>query len=131
MSFSSHLNHYTSDSSRSPSALFQHTTAKSPSSRLFGGINKNIETANDPAHPYYDDRNRKTTNWVVVHVEFRAKFKDMVGLKQLQEHAAGGKPLADIQVLRQKRLSVSRVSAEEWRFVLGLADAAAAADAAE
>ena len=127
--FSSHLNHYTFDSSRSPSVVFQHITAKIPSSRLLGGIKKTIETANDPAHPYYDGRNQKTKNWVVVHVEFRAKFKDMVGLKQLQDHAAGGKPLADMQVLRQKRLSVSRVSAEEWRFVLGLADAAA--DAAE
>lgn len=51
----------------------------------------------------------------------------MIDLKQLQDHAARGKPLADMQVLRQKRLSVSRVSAEEWLFVLGLADAAAAA----
>ena len=66
----------------------------------------------------------------MVHVEFRAKFKYMVGLKQLQDHAAGGKPLADMQVLRQKRLSVSRVSADEWRFVLSLADADAAAAAA-
>lgn len=52
----------------------------------------------------------------------------MVGLKQLQDHAAAGKPLADMQVLRQKRLSVSRVSAEEWRFVLGLVDSASVAD---
>lgn len=50
----------------------------------------------------------------------------MISLKQLQDHTAAGKPLADMQVLRQKRLSVSRVSAEEWRFVLGLVDAAVA-----
>lgn len=52
----------------------------------------------------------------------------MISLKQLQDHTAAGKPLADMQVLRQKRLSVSRVSAEEWRFVLGLVDAASVAD---
>jgi len=33
-----------------------------------------------------------------------------------------GKPLAEMQMLRQSRLSVSRVSGAEYRFLLGVAE---------
>lgn len=57
-----------------------------------------------------------------MHVEFRRKFAAPVTLKEMRTHAAQGGPLADMQMIKQSRLSVSRVSGEEWAFLMGLAE---------
>ena len=57
----------------------------------------------------------------MVHVEFRRKFKNFVPLEDLKSNAKSGGGLEGFQVLKQPRLSVSRVSKKEWDFVLGLA----------
>ena len=46
----------------------------------------------------------------------------MVTLKELQKHGKEeDAPLKGMQVLRMSRLSVSKVSEDEWKFVMGLA----------
>ena len=57
-----------------------------------------------------------------MHVEYRAKFKEIVKLKDLQKFAQLGGVLKDMQTLRQSRLSVSKVSKKEWDFIWNLAE---------
>jgi predicted RNA-binding protein with PUA-like domain len=57
-----------------------------------------------------------------VHVEFRSKFKQLIGLKELRDMGKMGSPLENMQLLKQSRLSVSRVSADEWVYLMGIAD---------
>lgn len=57
-----------------------------------------------------------------MHVEFRRKFATPVTLKEMRTHAGPGGPLAEMQMMKQSRLSVSRVSGEEWAFLMGLAE---------
>ena len=82
-----------------------------------------IESAFDPDHPYYDPKSKADDpKWSLVHVEFRRKFPDIVKLKTLQQFAKPGGVLENLQTLRQSRLSVSKVSKEEWDFILNLVE---------
>ncbi|CVK94507.1 uncharacterized protein FMAN_03582 [Fusarium mangiferae] len=73
--------------------------------------------------PYYDPKSTKEKPiWDLVHVEFRKKFAVPIGLKELRELGKPGGPLEMMQLLKQSRLSVSKVSGEEWRFLCELAD---------
>lgn len=56
-----------------------------------------------------------------MHVEFRRKFKNQVTLNDLKAHAQAGKPLENLQTLKQSRLSVSSVTPAQWRFIHELA----------
>lgn len=64
-----------------------------------------------------------------MHVEFRSKFPVPIGLKELRAMGAAGGPLEDMQMLKQSRLSVSKVSAEEWEHLVGVAEEKAKAGA--
>jgi predicted RNA-binding protein with PUA-like domain len=85
---------------------------------------KSIVTAQDPKAAYYDpkDTDPEKPKWSVVHVEFRRKLKEMITLSELREFAEKDGKLAQMQMLKQSRLSVSKVSKEEWQFLLGVAD---------
>lgn len=75
-------------------------------------------SAHDPKAPYYDPKSKQSDpKWSVVHVEFRRKFKVPITLKELREMGTAG-PLENMQLLKQSRLSVSRVRAEEWEHLL-------------
>jgi len=77
-------------------------------------------SATNPKHPYYDSKSDpENPRWFHVHVGFREKFSGLVSLKELQSHKEA--ELKDMQVLKQSRLSVSRVSKAEWEFILELA----------
>ena len=81
------------------------------------------ETAFDPEHPYFDEKSiRDKPKWCVVHVEFRNKFAEMVKLKELQKYAKDGGVLQNMQMLKQSRLSVSKVSKKEWDFIMTLVE---------
>lgn len=54
----------------------------------------------------------------MVHVEFRKKFKNPITLQELKLLQAGNKELANMQMLKQSRLSVSKVSKNEWDFLM-------------
>lgn len=64
-----------------------------------------------------------------MHVEFRSKFPVPIGLKELRAMGGAGGPLEDMQMLKQSRLSVSKVSAEEWEHLVGVAEEKAKAGA--
>ncbi|KAI9042625.1 DUF55-domain-containing protein [Aspergillus affinis] len=106
-------------------AFFYHSNCRVPG---IAGIMEIVqehspdESALDPAHPYYDEKStREDPKWDVVHVEFRRKFQNYVPLDELKSNAKSGGKLESFQVLKQPRLSVSRVSKKEWDFVLDLA----------
>lgn len=81
-------------------------------------------SAHDPKSAYYDPKSTAAApKWSVVHVEFRRKFAAPVTLKEMRAHAGAGAPLEGMQMMKQSRLSVSRVSEAEWAFLMGLAEA--------
>lgn len=43
-------------------------------------------------------------------------------LNDLKENSEAGKPLENLQTLKQSRLSVSSVTPAQWRYILELAD---------
>lgn len=82
-----------------------------------------LVSAHDPKAPYYDASSKPSDpKWSVVHVEFRSKFEVPIGLKELRAMGAPGKPLENMQMLKQSRLSVSKVSAAEWKYLMGVAE---------
>lgn len=52
-----------------------------------------------------------------MHVKFLKKLEKLISLKELQKFYQPGEKLANMQVLRMSRLSVSKVSKQEWEFV--------------
>ncbi|KAK4178938.1 PUA-like domain-containing protein [Triangularia setosa] len=106
-------------------AFFYHSNCKEP------GIMGTMEivqehspdlSAHDPTAPYYDPKSKPSDpKWSVVHVKFRHKFTVPITLKELKELGAPGKPLGNMQLIKQSRLSVSKVSAAEWEFLEALA----------
>ncbi|KAH7382893.1 PUA-like domain-containing protein [Cadophora sp. MPI-SDFR-AT-0126] len=78
-------------------------------------------SAHDPSAPYYDESSKPTDpKWSVVHVTFKQKLRTPITLKELKEwQAEKGHPLENMQMLRMTRMSVSKVSEGEWRFLLG------------
>lgn len=80
------------------------------------------ESAFDPEHPYYDPKsNRDDPKWVAVHVEYRRKLDKLVTLQDLKTHGETGKPLENLQMIKQARLSVSSVTPAQWKYILELA----------
>lgn len=94
-----------------------------PDKRITNPSSSHIVTAHDPKCPYYDPKSKPSDpKWSVVHVEFRSKFAVPIGLKELRSLGGPGGPLEDMQMLKQSRLSVSRVSADEWEYLVEVAE---------
>ena len=98
--------------------LFYHSSCAEPG---IAGIAEVVskpypdETQFDPASKYFDDKaTRESPRWI--HVDVKGKRKTpLVSIAQLREHEA----LADMVVLRKgNRLSITPVSAKEWRFIV-------------
>ncbi|KAI1117903.1 PUA-like domain-containing protein [Nemania sp. NC0429] len=106
-------------------AFFYHSNCKEPG--LVGTMEIVQEhspdlSAHDPKAPYYDPSSKpEDPKWSVVHVEFRSKFARPIGLKELREMGKPGQPLENMQMLKQSRLSVSRVSPSEWEYLIDIA----------
>ncbi|KAJ4298230.1 hypothetical protein N0V90_006129 [Kalmusia sp. IMI 367209] len=106
--------------------FFYHSNAK-PSGIV--GILKVVEeakideTAFDEKDPYYDKKSvRGKERWWCVGVEFVRKFPDVVDLARIKEEARKGGPLEGMQLVTNSRLSVSRVSREQWEYLLEIAE---------
>lgn len=78
-------------------------------------------SAHDPKAPYYDSSSSpENPKWSVVHVEFRQKLKEPITLKELKGwYGEKGHVLGEMQMLKMGRMSVSKMSGEEWRFLVG------------
>ncbi|CAJ2509667.1 Uu.00g146930.m01.CDS01 [Anthostomella pinea] len=103
-------------------AFFYHSNCKEPG---IVGTMEIVEehspdlSAHDPKAPYYDASSKPSDpKWSVVHVKFRSKFTQSIGLKELREMGKPGQPLETMQMLKQSRLSVSRVSPAEWEHLM-------------
>ena len=109
-------------------AFFYHSNCKTPGIVGTMEIVKEAspdESALNKNDPYYDPKaTRDNPNgWVVVHVEFRQKFDHPVFLDQLKNLAKDHQEIENLPLLKQPRLSVSKVSPEEWNFILKQAGA--------
>ncbi|CAK7210179.1 hypothetical protein SBRCBS47491_000689 [Sporothrix bragantina] len=113
-------------------AFFYHSNTKEPG--IVGTMTIVQEhspdlTAHDPKTAYYDPNAAadaaagKDPKWSVVHVQFRSKFAHPITLRDLRAMGGPGQPLESMQMLKQTRLSVSRVSAAEWKHLMGVAKA--------
>ncbi|KAH7001065.1 PUA-like domain-containing protein [Ilyonectria destructans] len=107
-------------------AFFYHSNCKEPAIVGIMEIVKEFSedrTARQPGTPYYDPSSTKDKpKWDLVHVEFRKKFAVKIGLKELRELGKPGGPLENMQMLKQSRLSVSKVSGPEFKALCELAD---------
>ncbi|QSZ31424.1 hypothetical protein DSL72_000989 [Monilinia vaccinii-corymbosi] len=105
-------------------AFFYHSSCKIPA---IVGIMEIVEehspdlSAHDPKAAYYDPKSSPDDpKWSVVHVKFRQKLKTPITLKEIKAwFEERGNALNNMQMLKLARLSVSKVSSEEWRFLVG------------
>ncbi|KAI6714787.1 hypothetical protein PZA11_005080 [Diplocarpon coronariae] len=105
-------------------AFFYHSSCKVPA---IVGTMEIVEehtpdlTAHDPSAPYYDASSKPSDpKWSVVHVTFKQKLQTPVTLQELRAwQAEKGSVLGNMQMLKLTRMSVTRVSAEEWEFLVG------------
>jgi predicted RNA-binding protein with PUA-like domain len=104
-------------------AFFYHSSCDVPGIAGIVSIVKDgypDETAFDPKHHHYDpDSKPQAPRWYVVDVKLVRKFRRIITLDELRQHAA--KKLKDFVLLRRgNRLSVMPVTNKDWEFVLTL-----------
>ena len=75
----------------------------------------------DRKHAHYDpDSNPKDPRWYMVDVRLEQRFSRVISLDELRTHANG--KLSELLLLKRgNRLSITPVSAAEWRFICSLA----------
>ena len=78
-------------------------------------------TAFDRKHAHYDpESDPKAPRWCMVDVRLEQRFSRVISLDELRRHADG--KLRDLLILKRgNRLSITPVSAAEWRFIGSLA----------
>lgn len=78
-------------------------------------------TAFNSKHAHYDpDSNPKDPRWYMVDVRLEQRFSRVISLDELRKHANG--KLRELLILKRgNRLSITPVSAAEWRFICSLA----------
>ena len=104
-------------------AFFYHSSCDVPGIAGIVGIVKEgypDATAFDPKHHHYDpDSKTDAPRWYVVDVKLVRKFRRIITLDELRQHAA--KKLKDFVLLRRgNRLSVMPVAQKDWEFILTL-----------
>ena len=103
-------------------AFFYHSSCKEPG--CVGICEVAVEaavdaTALDPNHKYYDAKSDPAKpRWFGVEFKYVRHLRRPVTLQELKMHKDG--PLASMDLFRQSRLSVQRVSKAEWEFILAL-----------
>jgi len=78
-------------------------------------------TAFDRKHAHYDpESDPKAPRWYMVDVRLEQRFSRVISLDELRRYADG--KLRDLLILKRgNRLSITPVSAAEWRFICSLA----------
>ncbi|KAG9627484.1 DUF55-domain-containing protein, partial [Aureobasidium melanogenum] len=77
----------------------------------------------DKSSAYYDPKsNPSKPKWMLVHVELRRKFSEKLTLKDLQKFSQPGGALAGMELFKQSRLSVTKVTKPQWDFIMSQVD---------
>ncbi|KAH0365608.1 DUF55-domain-containing protein, partial [Aureobasidium melanogenum] len=77
----------------------------------------------DKSSAYYDPKSDPAKpKWMLVHVEFRRKFSEKFTLKDLQKFSQTGGALAGMELFKQSRLSVTKVTKPQWDFIMSQVD---------
>ena len=104
-------------------AFFYHSSCEVPG--IAGIVRVVREAYPDPtqfdrASEYYDPAStREAPRWVCVDVRFERRIEPVITLAELREHASG--PLREMVILKRgNRLSVTPVSAAEWRCIVSM-----------
>ncbi|CAD0093193.1 unnamed protein product [Aureobasidium mustum] len=84
----------------------------SPDTNAFDKSSAYYDPKSDPAKP----------KWMLVHVEFRRKFGEKFTLKDLQKFSQPGGALAGMEIFKQSRLSVTKVTKSQWDFIMSQVD---------
>ena len=76
-------------------------------------------TAQNPDSKYYDPKSSSDNpRWFMVDVKFMRKFKRIITLGELKQHADA---LGDIALLRKgNRLSINPMTKQQWDFIVEL-----------
>ena len=76
-------------------------------------------TAQNPDSKYYDPKSTSDNpRWFMVDVKFVRKFKRVITLDELKQHADA---LGDMALLRKgNRLSINPVTKKQWDYILAL-----------
>jgi predicted RNA-binding protein with PUA-like domain len=103
--------------------LFYHSNCKEPGIVGTATVSSTAypdETQFDPKSDYHDPKStREDPRWSLVDVTFERKLKRTITLEEVKQHAdALGEGFALTQ--RGSRLSVSPVTAAQWKFLLAL-----------
>ena len=104
-------------------AFFYHSSCEVPG---VAGIVKVVRAAYadptqfDAKSEYYDAAStRDAPRWFAIDVQLERRFDSVITLPELREHAAGA--LRDMVILKRgNRLSVTPVTAAEWRCIVAL-----------
>lgn len=104
-------------------AFFYHSSCEVPG---IAGIVKVVREAYpdptqfDRSSEYYDPAStREAPRWVCVDVQLERRIEPVITLAELREHASGG--LREMVILKRgNRLSVTPVSAAEWRSIVAM-----------
>ncbi|KAJ9643917.1 hypothetical protein H2199_003783 [Coniosporium tulheliwenetii] len=109
-------------------AFFYHSNTKTPA---IVGIMEIVEEAHVDdsqfdanSHKYDAKSSQENPKWHCVSVAFKQKFPEPVTLSELKRYAKSGGILENMQLFKQSRLSVSKVSKAEWNFIMSLVDEA-------
>ncbi|OLL25018.1 Thymocyte nuclear protein 1 [Neolecta irregularis DAH-3] len=78
-----------------------------------------IDTAWDENHPYFDHKSQKEDpRWFMVDVQFTRHLNRIITLTNLKQYKFT--QLSNLEMLKRSQLSVSKVSKEDWEFIIGL-----------
>jgi predicted RNA-binding protein with PUA-like domain len=105
-------------------AFFYHSSCEVPGIAGVAAIQREAypdATAFDRKHDHYDpDSDPEKPRWYMVDVKLVRKFKRVITLDELRQHATG--KLANMIVLKRgNRLSITPVTKSEWSFIESLA----------
>jgi predicted RNA-binding protein with PUA-like domain len=111
------------DVSKGDQAFFYHSSCEVPG---IAGIVQVVRAAYpdptqfDRASEYYDPAStREAPRWFCVDVRFERRIEPVITLAELREHASG--VLREMVILKRgNRLSVTPVSAAEWRCIVAM-----------
>ena len=71
----------------------------------------------DPKSDYYDSKSKKENpTWVAPDLKFVSEFEEFLSLEELKKHSA----LIQMELFKNSRLSVQKVTVSEFKFILKL-----------